>query len=303
MAAAIAKLVDEGGVAYEDPVASVWPEFAAAGKGSITIAQLLSHRSGVNGFAAPTAIADLYDWAGCCTKLAAQAPAWPPGSMTSYHALTFGWLAGEVVRRVTGQTFGAYLQSAIAGPLGADVHIGLPEALEPRVGTLAAPLATPAMAEVAPVALLALVNPIIDAELANRREWRSAEIPAANGQATAMGLARLYAALAGGGSLDGVRIMQPAAVAGLVRRPVPDQSDALMGFAGWGMGMVCNPGSIYGPGRRAFGHSGWGGSFGCADPELDLAIGYVCGQMGSELTFDPRSVTLANVAAACAAAA
>ena len=183
-----------------------------------------------------------------------------------------------------------------------DVYIGLPEALEPRVGTLAPPLATPVIAEVTPVALLALINPIMDSDLANQREWRAAEIPAANGQASAMGLARLYAALAGGGSLDAVRIMQPEAVAGLTRRSLPYQTDALMNFSAWGMGMVCNPGGVYGPGKRAFGHSGWGGSFGCVDPDLDLAIGYVCGQMGSELTFDPRSVELANVAAACAAA-
>ena len=300
MACAVAKLVDGGAVRYEDRVAVIWPEFGAAGKGEITLKQILSHRSGLNGFAAPTSVADLYDWEGCCAKLAAQEPAWPPGTMTSYHALTFGWLVGEVIRRVSGNEIGEFLRENVTGPAGADIFVGLPGELEPRVAHLAAPRATPPPPDVPPVALAALLNPIVDSEVANTRAWRAAVVPAANGQASAMGLARLYATLSdGGGGRQGLLSRDTL---NCVRRAVaPGETDLLMGLTGaWGMGVMCNPEFAYGPNPGTFGHSGWGGSFGCVDPELDLSIGYVCGQMGAELVFDPRSVALAAAASACA---
>ncbi len=302
-ACAVGKLVDDGAVRYEDNVASIWPEFAAAGKSSVTIAQLLSHQAGLNGFDEPTSLHDIYDWDLCCAKLAAQTPAWEPGTATSYHAVTFGWLVGEVVRRVAGVSLGDYLRDHVAGPLGADVFIGLPEALETRVAPISAPLASPPPLNASPIALRALVNPMIEATLPNGRAWRAAELPAVNGQASAMGLARLYAALSVGGALDGVRLMSKATIDRLSRPAAPEQPDLLMGYTGiWGMGVMCNPDGIYGPGQRAFGHSGWGGSFGCADPNLELSIGYVCGQMGSELIVDPRSVAISGAVTACAQA-
>lgn len=300
MACAIAKLVDCGAVRYEDRVASVWPEFGTGGKSEITLAQILSHSSGLNGFAAPTSVTDLYDWEGCCAKLAAQEPAWPPGTKTSYHALTFGWLVGEVIRRVSGTEIGEFLRETVTGPVGADIFVGLPEEFEPRVADLAAPRATPPPPDAPPVAFSALLNPIMDSEVANTRAWRAAVVPAANGQASAVGLARLYATLSDRG--DGGRNLLSRDTLDSVRRPAaPADTDLLMGLTGaWGMGVMCNPGLVYGPNPRAFGHSGWGGSFGCVDPELDLSIGYVCGQMGAELVFDPRSVGLAAAASACA---
>jgi CubicO group peptidase (beta-lactamase class C family) len=293
-ATAVARLVDQGRLAYETRVAEVWPEFAAGGKAEVTMAQLMSHQAGLPGFAEATTIDDQLDWTSCVGKLARQSPAWAPGEATSYHAMTFGWLAGEIVRRVDGRTIGRFVSEEICGPLGADIFICLPEALEGRVAHIFGPKAQPdptALASLPPAALMALVNPAQDPEAPNRRAWRAAEIPAANGQASAQGLARLYAALGGGGGVDGVRILSAETVAAMTTRAAPDgRTDMFLGFTdSWGMGVALNTPGIYGPNPRAFGHSGWGGSFGCADPDAGIAIGYVCNQMGPDLVGDPRT--------------
>jgi CubicO group peptidase (beta-lactamase class C family) len=293
-ATAVARLVDEGQVDYDAPVASYWPEFAAAGKDAITVGQLMSHQAGLPGFVEPTSVEDQCDFAGCAGKLARQAPAWTPGEASSYHAMTYGWLAGEVVRRVSGVSAGTYVAQSICGPIGADIAIGLPEAQEGRVATIYAPTVEPdaaAMAAMPPAALMALTNPGQNPEAPNARAWRAAEIPAANGQASAAGLARLFAALLGGGAVDGVRIMTSDGVKRMIAPAAPaGRTDMLLGFTdSWGMGMAINTPGIYGPNPRAFGHSGWGGSFGCADPDAGVAIGYVCNQMGPDLVGDPRT--------------
>ena len=144
---------------------------------------------------------------------------------------------------------------------------------------------------------MALVNPQQDPTSPNRRDWRAAEIPAANGQASAMGLARLYAALAGGGELEGVRLMSPSTVARMTTAATHDgRRDMFLGFVdSWGMGVALNRPGFYGSNPRAFGHSGWGGSFGCADPDAGVAIGYVCNQMGPDLVGDPRTGSAVRV--------
>ncbi len=295
-ATAVAMLVDRGLIGYDDLVASVWPEFGQAGKAATTIAQLMSHQAGLPGFAAPTTVDDQLDYAGCVGRLERQAPVWTPGAQTSYHAMTYGWLAGEIVRRVTGRSLGAFLASDIAGPLQTDIFIGLPQSEESRVAEILAPRRAQDMSalDLPPAAMMALVNPQQDPTAPNRRDWRAAEIPAANGQASAMGLARLYAALVGGGALEGRRILSPDVVARMTTPATSDgRRDMFLGFVdGWGMGMALNRPGIYGPNAGAFGHSGWGGSFGCADPEAGVSIGYVCNQMGPELVGDPRTAGL-----------
>jgi CubicO group peptidase (beta-lactamase class C family) len=305
MAAAVAVLVDRGLIAYADPVVSVWPEFAAAGKAATTIGQLMSHQAGLPGFAEPTTPEDQLDFAGCVAKLERQAPAWAPGTATSYHAMTFGWLAGEIIRRVSGVSPGTFVAQALAGPLAADIFIGLPQALEPRVAEILAPRRAPETPPLSPAAMMALTNPAQRPGAPNVRAWRAAEIPAANGQASAMGLARLYAALVGGGELEGARILSPEGVSRLTAPATSDgRIDQFLGFTdAWAMGVALNRPGIYGPNRDAFGHSGWGGSFGCADPAAEVAIGYVCNQMGPELVGDPRTAGLCQAVLACAAAA
>jgi CubicO group peptidase (beta-lactamase class C family) len=304
-ALAAAKLVDAGHISYGTRVADVWPEFARNGKADVTLAHLLSHQAGLPGFAEPTRLEDQCDWEGCCDKLARQAPAWAPGTATSYHAATFGWLVGEVVRRVSGSSFGAFVRREIARPLKADVHIGLSATCEAQVARMLAPRGAPPPMDAAPAALMALENPVQDPEAPNARAWRAAEMPALNGQASALGLARLYASVGSENGLDGRRTVSAAAMEAMTRPATTGRRrDMLMGLEdSWGMGFMLNPLQIYGPGARAFGHSGWGGSFACADPELGLSIGYVCNQMGSALLADPRSTALSAAVTACAARA
>jgi CubicO group peptidase (beta-lactamase class C family) len=145
-----------------------------------------------------------------------------------------------------------------------------------------------------PAARTALTNPQQNPEAPNARAWRAAEIPAANGQASAMGLARVYAMLVSDGALDGAKILSPQTIAKMIAPATKDgRKDMFLGFVdSWGMGVAINTPGIYGPNPRAFGHTGWGGSFGCADPDAKVAIGYVCNQMGPELVGDPRTAGL-----------
>jgi CubicO group peptidase (beta-lactamase class C family) len=294
-AATVAWCVDRGLFAYRQPVADVWPEFAQAGKAAVTIAQVMSHQAGLPGFAAPTSEDDLFDQGLVAGRLASQAPVFPPGSANSYHAVTYGVLAAEIVRRASGRTLGEVFAEEIAGPLGADFHIGLAERDEPRVAELLAPKSPPdtAAMDLPPPARMALENPVQDPTRPNLRAFRAAELPALNGQASARGVARLAAALAMVGTLDGVTLLSPAVI-GEMAAIAADRTDLMLGFnPQWGMGVAHNLIGVYGANPRTFGHSGWGGSFGCADPDGRIAIGYVCNQMGSELVGDPRGSALA----------
>ncbi|HVT36777.1 MAG TPA: serine hydrolase domain-containing protein [Nevskiaceae bacterium] len=304
VATAVAMLVDEGRLDYDARVTRWWPEFGAAGKESTTVAQLLSHQAALTGFTdpLPLPVEKLYDWDSCVRALAAQAPCWPPGTRTSYHAMTWGYLAGELVRRASGMSVGRYVRERIARRLGADVHIGLGKGDEPRVAEMLAPKTAPDLAALTQPreSLLALVSPQLDPEICNRREWRAAEIPAASGQASAQGVARVYAALASGGEFAGARLLSRDTLARATAR-VRGQTDLLLGFTdAWSMGWAWNQHGMLGPRAGTFGHSGWGGSFGCADADAGIAIGYVCNQMGAQLVGDPRSVSLCAAIFDCA---
>jgi CubicO group peptidase (beta-lactamase class C family) len=219
-----------------------------------------------------------------------------PGTMSSYHAATYGFLAGEIVRRASGRTLGALLREDVFEPLGADFHIGLPASEDGRVAELLAadnPVVVPLEQLPLPVQL-GLSNPAQDPARVNTRAWRAAELPALNGHASARGVARLCAALAQDGSADGVRILTPGTLAQMTA-VVSDRDDLLFGAnPQWGMGVLHNLIGIYGPNPRTFGHSGWGGSYGCADPDAGVAIGYVMNHMGPDLMGDPRGKALAD---------
>lgn len=295
-AVAVARCVDQGLIAYDQPVAEVWPQFGQGGKGRVTIAEVMSHQAGLPGFAEPTTLDDLYDWDLACARLAAQTPIFAPGSANSYHAATYGFLAGEIVRRASGKTLGVLFRDEIAGPLDADFHIGLPVSQERRVAELLAPKSAPDMSgrDLPISAQMALANPEQDPGRPNTRAWRAAELPALNGQASAPGVARLCAALANGGALDGVRILSQETL-GAMSAVVADRADLMLGFnPQWGMGVAHNLIGVYGSNPKTIGHSGWGGSFGSADPDSGVAIGYVLNQMGSELVGDPRGKGLAD---------
>jgi CubicO group peptidase (beta-lactamase class C family) len=298
------RLVDKGLLDIDAPVAKYWPEFAQAGKEKLPVRFLLSHRAGLP---AVRKILDgdaLFNWTTMTTALAEQEPWWEPGTAHGYHAVTFGWLVGEVIRRITGKTPGVYLRDEIAGPLGLDFHIGLDAKHDARVASLiASPPPGPgepnifaeAMKNPESVVAKAFMNPPLMGKpgLVNSREWRAAEIPAANGHGTARALARLYGALARGGELDGVRVMSKDEVAkcSIEQSNGPDKVLTLNTRFSQGF-MMSQPGAGLGPNAKSFGHPGAGGSLGYADPEAKIGFGYTMNKMQASLLIDPRATAL-----------
>ncbi|MFF7202596.1 serine hydrolase domain-containing protein [Streptomyces sp. NPDC008141] len=296
-------LADRGELDLDAPVATYWPEFAAAGKDGILVRHLLSHRAGLAGLRELHTLEDLYDWELTCAALASEEPWWEPGTQSGYHAMTYGFLVGEVVRRVCGLLPGELLQKEVTGPLGIDFTIGLPEKEAGRAADLVHPPAAPSseqaaiFAQMTPVALAALVNPIVGAADANTPEWRAAQIPAANGHGTARGVAALYGIFAGRGEHGGRRILSPEA-AERVREGQGSCRDLVLGRGfrhdtevALGLWLSGENGS-YGPNPRAVGHDGFGGSCGLADPEAGLSLGYVMNRMGPRIADDPRKMAL-----------
>ncbi|MFE2639885.1 serine hydrolase domain-containing protein [Streptomyces scopuliridis] len=296
-------LIDRGLLDPDAPVAAYWPEFAAAGKESVLVRHLLAHRAGLAGLREPHSVEQLYDWELTTSRLAATEPWWEPGTRSGYHAITYGFLVGEVVRRVTGLLPGEFLHREVTGPLGIDFTIGLPEKEAARAAELVHPRApltseqAAALAQMEPVALAALGNPATGAAEANTAAWRAAEIPAANGHGTARAVAALYGILAGRGRLGEHRVLSPETVE-RVREGQGGCRDLVLGagFAhdteiGLGLWLSGRNGS-YGPNPRAVGHDGFGGSCGLADPETGISMGYVMNRMGSNIADDPRKMAL-----------
>ena len=302
-AVCVAMLVDRGVLGYDDTVASVWPEFAQNGKQHITIAQVLSHQGGLPAFEDRTTMEDLYDWHGRCAALARQKPRWVPGEKTAYHPITYGYLAGEIVRRATGRrSIGEFVQQEIATPLAADFFIGLEPALHRRAAetlmpkNLVDPSALPSIEETRG----SVTNPLMHPQAANTAAWRRAEMPALNGHASAEAIARIYAMLANGGEFQRRKLLSPATIDRMTQVR-SSRMDLTLGLeAQWAAGVVLNAATtFFGPNPRTYGHSGWGGSFGCADPEQRLAIGYVCNQMGPDLVGDVRARELCAAVYSC----
>jgi CubicO group peptidase (beta-lactamase class C family) len=293
----IARLADQGLLAWDQPVAEIWPEFGQAGKGAATVEQVLSHQAGLCGLAGPMAPADWFDWDGICARLAAMAPLWPIGSASGYHPVTFGYLAGEIFRRVDGRTLGTALREDIAEPVGLDLWIGLPDSEFARCADMRRPPAMPDLGEITEPKRLAFLTPWASPGGRSSAEWRRFEIPSANGHATAPALARLMAVMACDGLLDGRRLLSPRMPADVSRQRIAGADLVLPYTISWGAGFMRNQGlGIYGPGLGAFGHSGWGGSCAFADPERRVSGAYVMNRQSAELIADPRSRRLIEAA-------
>jgi CubicO group peptidase (beta-lactamase class C family) len=293
--------VERGLLSVDDPVTKIWPDFArrggARGKERVTVRQLLSHTAAIPQCPdAVTRFEQTADWDFMVSQMEELEPEWEPGQGSGYHAVNFGWLVGEVVRRVSGRSLGTFLREEIAEPLGLDgVHVGLPEALEPTVAPLEAPPAGHGLGANAPPDLTrpdslmarTLLRPKGDlVAYMNTRPARAAELPASGGIATARGLARLYACLAEGGRLDGVRLWSPATLARATELQVPEgQKDFVIGFPmRWALGFhLGGPFTPCGPNPRSFGHAGYGGSVAFADPDARLGVGIVLNRMQNEL--------------------
>ena len=286
-ATALHLLADRGLVDIEAPVATYWPEFAAAGKESVTVRHLLTHTAGLHQLRGVIGGADeMLDWDHMASVLAGRAPRPTPGRRPGYHGITFGWLVGNVVRNVAGTTLSEFIQTELAKPLGLDgLYLATPEGERDRIATLMPPAGSDALERTqSRMEWLARFKRfqamgdalIVDGIMDILRDDRgySAEIPAANGTFTARSLARLYAALAGGGELDGVRIMS-AEHAALLGELQVDQRDFVIGInMKWRLGYhrAFTSGR---PAHRSFGHFGFGGSGAWADPETDLAVAFV----------------------------
>jgi CubicO group peptidase (beta-lactamase class C family) len=293
----IARLAGAGRLDYGQRVTDVWPEFGAAGKDAVTVEQLLSHQAGLCGLPGPMDPADWFDWDLICARLAAMTPLWPPGSASGYHPVTFGYLAGEIFRRVDGRTLGTALREDIAGPLGLDLWIGLPDAEHHRVADVRRPPALPELGPITEPRRLAFLTRWASPGGRSAADWRRAEIPYANGHATAAALALLMAALASDGALGAWRLLSAGAPAEAARQRIFGDDLVLPYRMGWGAGFIRNEGLwIYGPGRETFGHSGWGGSCAFADPERGVSGAYVMNRQSAELIADSRARRLIEAA-------
>jgi len=305
---AVHLLADRQEIDLYAPVAQYWPEFGQAGKGDITIASVLAHRSGVIGPRARMHWSQTADWDLVCERLAAAEPWWEPGTAQGYHMVSFGFILGEVVRRTTGRTIGQYLRTEIAEPMGIDVHIGLPASEHQRCAdminkphirdVLAAGGAPgyPGSLDEHPMAALSVAMGFVpDDELGcnDVSRWRRAEFPGTNGHVSALGLATFYNGLAQGkllsaGHLESVRLSQGGFDPDVVLGPrVADH--------GWGLGYMLNQRGVAGPNLRTFGHGGSGGSYGFVDLENRIGYAYVMNYFdATKCNADPRSTALSD---------
>ena len=296
----VARLVDSGAIDYGQSVASVWPEFAQAGKGGVTIGQAMSHQAGLAGLAEPMDPASWLDWDLICGKLARMEPLWPPGSASGYHPVTFGYLAGEIFRRVDGRTLGTALVQDIAGPLDLDLMIGVPDAQQPRCADVQKPPAAPNLGPITEPRRLAFLTRWASPGHVSLADWRRAEIPSVTGHATASALARMMAMIACGGKMDGRRWLKTETVRALTGERIAGPDFVLPYDLSWAAGLLRNRGlGIYGAGGETVGHSGWGGSCAFADPERRLSGAYVMNRQSAELIGDARAHRLIDAAYAC----
>lgn len=303
----LARLVEEGRLSYDDLVATYWPEFAAAGKADVTVAQLAAHRAGLSAPRLDLSLRDLLDWERTVGVLAEQAPLWVPGTGYAYHALTHGWLMGEMIRRVTGEVAGAHFSRTITGPLAAAVRIGAPEAalrdvahlhLEPAPPTGDGPIASDDWAQRAVTLGGALpISLVTETGGFNDKRLLQAEIPGAGGIATAEGLAAIWSAAVT--ETEGQRFLSDAAIA---RALVPLSEGAPVfaptpPFPRWSAGFMLDSEHRRLLGPRSFGHDGAGGQIAFADPDHAVGFAFITNQMegredtrGNEVVAALRSV-------------
>ena len=292
-------LVDRGQLDLDAPVAKYWPEFGQEGKENLPVRYLFSHTAGLSGFDKKITAKVLYDWDKTVSLLASQKPWWEPGTKSGYHALTHGYLLGELVRRITGKTVGTFFQEEVAKPLKADFHIGLPEELDSHVGELIPP-EIPDFNKIAKqfnfdmtMLIRTLSNPPLNAKDSKKKAWRRAEIPAANGDGNARSVARITSALACGGEVDGVKLLSLKTIEKYIEEQSygPDLVLIMPVRFGLGWGLTSKERRI-GPNPRTFYWGVWGGSLAVIDLDAKLSFSYVMNKMDSALMGDIRTIRL-----------
>jgi CubicO group peptidase (beta-lactamase class C family) len=301
------KLIEEGRLDPDARVAEYWPEFAANGKSDIPVRWVLSHRAGLAVVEGDFTMDDVVAWDPIVESIAQQSPEWEPGTTHGYHTRAYGWLSGELIRRITGLSPGQYFAKEIAAGLGLEFYIGVPEALDPRIATLY-PAEHDAETQALIDAVLSDQSTLMGRVMAgpsnlfkydgrwNTRPYRAAEMPSSNGHGDAVSLARMYAACIG--EVDGIRLLSEDTVA-RASAVLSDGRDCVIGQPlTIGLGFMLAPTFPKWVGPRTFGHSGAGGSTAFADPDRGLAFGYVMNQMKMELD-DPRAASLVEAVYAC----
>ncbi len=303
------RLIEQGRLDLDAPVVQYWPEFAAAGKAEIPVRWLLTHQAGLPAVRQTMPPEALFDWDAMCAALAATEPWWTPGTQHGYHPMTFGFLVGEVIRRVDGRTVGRIFREEIAEPLEADYHIGLPDSEHSRVADMIGALVPPKserttesggpsirikgplakfmedMTDPSSMVGAAFNNPYMKAGTHNTPAWRQAELPAANGHGTARALARIYGALACGGEIDGVRLLEAESIERARTEQIMGADATLGGLpTRFGLGYMLRSDFMpFTPNDGSFGHPGAGGSLGIADPEAKVGFGFVMNKMSQGL--------------------
>jgi CubicO group peptidase (beta-lactamase class C family) len=296
---------DRGQLDLDAPVAQYWPEFAANGKDRVLVRHLMSHTSGVSAWAQPVSMEDIYDWQRSTSMLAAQEPWWEPGTASGYHALNQGHLVGEVVHRVSGKPLGRFVAEEIAGPLGADFHIGLPPEHDKRVSNVVPPPPLPFDLEALgldSVAVKTFTGPAPDASVAWTEAWRRADIGAANGHGNARSVARIQSVVANGGAVDGVRLLSPPTIERIFDQQ-SDGVDLVLGLPlrfGIGYALPQRDTFPYIPDGRTCFWGGWGGSMIIIDVERRMTIAYMMNKMAGAIVGNPTSEdVITTVYAAC----
>jgi CubicO group peptidase (beta-lactamase class C family) len=289
-------LADRGELDLHAPVSRYWPEFAQAGKERVEVRELMAHTSGLSGWQEPLELQELADWDRCTSLLAAQAPWWDPGTASGYHAVTQGYLVGEVVRRITGQTLGQFFKQTVAEPLGADFHIGLP----PEADAHVAPLIPPPPVDLAGAGLpelgvRTLVNPPVTGEVTAEKWWQRAEIPAANGHGNARSVAAIQSAVACGGEVRGTRLLSEQGVKAIFEEQ-SNGPDLVLGVPlrfGMGYGLASETLPM---GPRSCAWGGYGGSLVVNDLDARVTIAYVMNRMEAGLVGDARGASIVTAA-------
>lgn len=300
-------LAQDGKLDFDAPVTDYWPEFGAEGKGGIPVRWLFCHKSGLAAIDRPLGLADVLAWTPCVDALAAQRPLWEPGTAHGYHTWTYGWLAGEVIRRVAGVSVGKFVAERIAKPLEAEFWIGLPESLNARVAPVIPPLPPAPGTPPDPYTVLvsdpsslthrAWANPSVPATAYNEYPFRGAEVPAGNGIGTARALSRLYAACIG--EVDGVRLLDEDTLERATKTQVRGE-DLVQGYeSAFGTGFQLSFPFRPMAGLGSFGHYGSGGSVGFAHNDLGISFGYVMNQMRPVYGQDPRTSGLVKALLGC----
>ena len=298
----IALAMEKGLLKYEEKVSTYWPEFASNGKEDITIGMLMSHQAGI---CSPETrnVDDYYNQNLMAEKLAGMTPIWEPGTASGYHSMTFGWLTSELILRVTGKSLGTFFREEVGDQHEIDFFIGLPESEDHRVAELIPfDIVRNENSEQQQVELTdaqkSQRNSAGTLDIQNTKEWRQAEIPSANGQGNAGGLAKLYSLIVP--EDNNLKLLKDDTVNQMTTMQIEGRDLVLAVQVRWGVGFILNKHKIiYGPIEGAFGHSGYGGSCAFGDPENKIGVSYVMNRMLDNFNADGRSIELINATYDC----